>query len=139
MTQGYSSKETKLYYDSDGNGTWVAIAEVKRIAGPNPSKEQIDMTHLDSPGDYREFLASFKDGGQINLDCNFVPASHTDQFDDFNNDEVLDFKIVWATSNYQSTFSGYYQGYSNNAGVGEGLGFSLTIKITGEITLAAVS
>jgi hypothetical protein len=45
----------------------VAIAEITSISGPNLTRGTIDVTNLDSTNGYREFIAGFRDGGEVTL------------------------------------------------------------------------
>ena len=40
---------------------------------------RIDVTSLDSSGGYREFIASFRDAGEVTLNMNFTLASYDDR------------------------------------------------------------
>ena len=44
----------------DATGTWTKLAEVNSISGPSMTRDFIDVTSLDSPGDYREFVSGFR-------------------------------------------------------------------------------
>ena len=57
--------------------SWVAFAEVNSITPPNPTRETIDVTSLDSSDGYKEFIASIRDGGTVSLSMNFLVAGYT--------------------------------------------------------------
>lgn len=79
-TEARSAQNT---YIETGDGaspeTFTELAEVKSIGGPNESQEELDATHLRSTGGYREFVPSFKDGGEIPMVLNFIPGNTTQQ------------------------------------------------------------
>lgn len=55
----------------------VEIAEVTEIGGPSIESDVIDVTHLRSPDFFREKIAGIKDGGEVSLALNYVPADPT--------------------------------------------------------------
>lgn len=136
MSNALQSKGTKLQYDS-GSGDYVSVAEVTRITGPNPSKEQIDVTHLESTGAYREYIDSFKDGGEITAEVNFIPAAHEDILDDFNADTQRNWRIVWPDLQTQWLFAANVRSISPSASVGEKLSATITLKVSGAIAQGA--
>lgn len=138
MSDAISSKGTQIHYAPVGETTFTQVAEVKSISGPNMSKDQIEVTHLNSPGSYREYLDSFKDGGEVTLECNFEPTQHEAILTDFNSDTPRDFKIVWGSSGFQWTFMGFYKSVSSAAAVGDALKATIVIKVTGSVSQGAV-
>ena len=66
----------------NSSGTFLAIAEVGSITGPNLSRASIDVTSLDSTGGYREFIGSFRDGGELTFEMNFTRDGYIFMKDD---------------------------------------------------------
>lgn len=71
----------------------VAVAEVISISGPNVSRAHIDVTNLDSIDGYREFIAGFRDAGEVTLTMNFTFATWQDFKDDIDNDDAVAYSI----------------------------------------------
>lgn len=119
--------------------TFTTVAEVKTISGPSLSMETIDATHMESPSGYREWLPSFKDGGEVTFDLNFLPATaaQTGITTDFAARTKRNWKIVWPnTAGTTWSFSGYITGFTPSAAVGDILAASATIKVTGAVTIS---
>ncbi len=55
---------------------FVRIAEVNGFQGPSFSKEEVDITTLDSVGGFREFITTLKDAGQATMEMNFTRDSY---------------------------------------------------------------
>lgn len=142
-TKAISGKGTLLKM-GDGAGTEVftTIAEVKSIGGPSFASDTIDVTSHDSPGAYREFIASLIDPGELSFDINFVPtdATHnvsTGLLRDFQNRIRRNYKIVFPdTSATTWNLQGIVTAVQINAPTDDVLSASITIKITGQPTLA---
>lgn len=63
---------------SPGSPTTMSeIAEVTNIAGGGGTTEQIDFTHLRSPGRRREFKPSFIDSGTLSFTVQYIPTDAT--------------------------------------------------------------
>ena len=73
---------------------WVNIAEIKSISGPSMSRETFDVTSLDSTDGYREFKASFRDGGTVTLAMIFRRDTYDQMKDDFESDDLQQYEIV---------------------------------------------
>jgi predicted secreted protein len=67
-----------LALSTDGS-TWVTLAEVRNFNPPSANIELIDATNMDSPNRYREKVQGFIEGGEMNVEMNFIPGSTTDQ------------------------------------------------------------
>lgn len=72
----------------------VAIAEINSISGPNISRGHIDVTSFDSTSGYREFIAGFRDAGEITLSMNFTFATWQDFKDDIDQDASIEYSIT---------------------------------------------
>lgn len=120
----------------DGVDTWDAVAEVTVIGGPNPSCESIDVTSLDSTDGFREFIPSFKDGGEISLNLNFVKAEFDKFADNFSAQTNETFQIVFPdTGSTNFVLDGYVQDYNISTSPDDKIGLDITIKVSGAITI----
>jgi predicted secreted protein len=136
-TDATSSQDTYISVgDSASPNTFTEIAEVKSIGGPNEDSEELDATHLRSTGGYREFLQSFKDGGELPCNCNYLPGNATHQTIRtlFQSGATRGWKITYPDTSYV-TFDGYVKAVGSTAAVGAILEGSFTIRISGAVTL----
>ena len=124
-----SSQGTTLGYGA----TPTNIANISSIQGPNPSAEQIDVTALDSSGGYREFLQSFKDGGEVQFSMfmDGTDAGLQYLWTTFNAGTTVDWTITLADGSTLE-FDGYISAPPGvNASVGDALTCDCSIKVTG--------
>lgn len=105
-----------------------AIAEVNSISGPNLTRNTIDCTSLDSTGGYREFIAGFRDGGEVTLNMNFTMASWQDFKDDFDLDTSVAYSIVLGNTE-ENTFG--FDAFITSLG----LAVPMDDKVTSDVTL----
>jgi len=61
-----------------GNGAtppvYTVVAEVTALKGLKQSRDQIEATHLLSPGGYKEFIGGMKDFAALTAAINYVPG-----------------------------------------------------------------
>ena len=118
----------------DGASTYVAVAEVTSISVLDVSVDSIDVSSHDSAGQWREFVAGMKDGGELSMDINYDPSLHG---------------AIWsalgATRNHRITltdtgaatvsFSGFISGIKADAPYDDKLAATVSIKVDGAVTI----
>lgn len=138
MSDAMSSQGTYISTLVDGSSPaqWIELAEVTNIGGPRETSEELDVTHLRSPGAYREFIQSFKDGGELPLTLNFLPSNATQNAyrADFEADPqpVRTRRITWPDGG-TDTFSSFVKGVGRQAQVGQKLTLDITLRISGPV------
>lgn len=115
-----------------------AIAEINSIQGPDKSRGTIDVTSLDSTGGYREFIGSFRDGGQVVLEMNFSRDGYMDMNDDFEIETLVDYQIVLGdTGNTTFEFSGFVTNIGLAVPMDNKITAPVTIKISGQVEITS--
>jgi len=115
---------------------FTAIAEVLNITGPGLTRDFIDVTNLSSSGGYREFVASFRDGGEYTFTCNFVRAEYDLLLADFENDSAVNYQVVLPdTDTTTIQFTGLLTALPMTVPFDDKVTVDVTIKITGGITI----
>lgn len=137
MSDAMSSQGTYLETSLGGSPEmWSELAEVTSIGGPRETSEELDVTHLRSPGAYREFLQSFKDGGELPLSLNFLPSNGTQNAlradYEANPQPVRRRRIVWPDGG-TDTFQSFVKGVGRSAQVGQKLTLDITLRISGPV------
>jgi len=85
---------TKFRRYNPATSSWEPIAEINSISGPGMSRETIDVTNLDSEDGWREFITSFRDGGEVTLSMNFTRDTYETMFNDFMSDDRKNYEIL---------------------------------------------
>lgn len=120
------------------SGQYQPIAEINSIAGPDMSRETIDVTSLDSIGGYREFIGSFRDAGSVVLEMNFTLAGYSDMKDDYQLDSAVEYRITLPdVGNTQFDFSAWVMDLGMAVPLDDKVTASVTLKVTGEIILTS--
>ena len=116
-------------------------ANVRSITGPTQTLGQIDVTHLGTSGGYREFLASFRDGGECTFEMFYDPseATHKEAVGGLKHQFNLGTAIVWTLTLSNAaviTFTGIITGFEGPViSDNEAVTISVTIKISGAVTM----
>lgn len=137
-----SGTKLKKLAPSSGGGSDVTIAHLTSISGISASAETIDITALDSTGGYREFLASFKDGGEVSVSGFFdhEDAGQQALIAAFNDETKDSYAIEFPESvDAKWTFDAVVSAIETSAEVGNAVAFSATLKVSGKPILAALS
>lgn len=121
--------------------TFEVIANVTNIGGPARTRETIDVTAHDSPGQWMEFIGGLKDGGEISLDINYDPAELThDLDDDFDDDVARNYQVVilpGTEDEHTWALKGVMTELSDEFPYDDKMSRTMTIKVTGKPLLTA--
>ena len=116
----------------------VAVAEVNSITGPNATRNQIDVTSLDSTGGYKEYIGGFRDGGEVSLNMNFTKASYGQMQNDFEDDALQSYSVVLPdTSATTLTFDAFVQNLGFAIPTDDKVTADVTLKVSGPVVLTS--
>ena len=124
---------------SDSSGALFAtLAEVVSISGPNMSRSTIDVTSLDSTGGYKEFIASFRDAGEVSLELNFTRDTYLTLKTDFESSTRKAYQIVLSDTGATTfEFSGLVTALGMAVPMDDKVQATATVKISGQITVSS--
>jgi len=145
MSEAILGLKTQMQIEDSSNpGTFLTIAEVLSITALSLSTESVDVTNMDSPDKYMEFIPGLRDSGELSFDINYIfgnatHGSSTGILQDFENVEttVRNFKIIFPDVGATTwSFAGFVTGFTLNDPVDTAVTASITIKVTGKPTFA---
>jgi len=116
------------------SGVFTTIPEAGDVSFPGSTREEIDVTTQDSPGQTKEFLGGDIDFGEIAQDMNFVPTNAVHAVlvaDSLSASVVQEWQISYAAGTKTCSFSGYVKGYAITGPVNGVYKATLTIRCTG--------
>lgn len=143
MTSGISAFGTLLKI-GDGGGTEVftTIAEVRDISGPSLKLDTEEVTSHSSTAGWREYIGTLLDAGEVTFDINFIPTAATHSqtsglIKDLKNKTLRNFQLVFPNVGATTwAFAAYVTGFEPAEPVEGVLAASVTLKISGQPTLA---
>lgn len=137
----------KLGYTSllkRGNGaspeTFTTVAEVRGLSGFGVKRALRNVTNLDSAGGSLEYIAALKDGAEISLKVNFLPANPTQTpstglIGDADVDSAKNFKLQLPSGFGTFNFAAVNLGWQADEITPEAeITGTFTLKISGPIT-----
>lgn len=79
MTEARIGWGGKVYLSTDNTEANLALlAEVVDTTFPQDETDEVEATHLNSPGRRKEFISGLIDGGEVTINLNYIPGSATD-------------------------------------------------------------
>lgn len=107
----------------------AAIAEVLKISGPNQSADDVDASSMDSADSFKEFIPGFRDGGELNLELNYLKANVASFYAAL---AVADTFTLTFPCGSTWVFSGYLKSINQETPFDAKMTMSGTFKITGK-------
>lgn len=125
-----------------GPETFDVIAQVTSLGGPGLSLDTEDVTTHDSTGAWEEVVATVLRTGEVSLDIAYDPTHDTHDYAGTRglvrklHDKTLsNFKVTWP-GNVEWSFTAFVTAFEPSAPVDGALTAAVTLKITGQPTLA---
>lgn len=134
---GYGSR---LYLGSNAliTATFTELGEVTNISGPNYSTDSVDVTHMQSPDGFREFVCGLTDPGEVSFDFNYVPGNPTDEIlDELYDIDPVSRKRSWKITfpnGGQFIFQGFMTSWERTSPTEDKMTSSITVKVTARPT-----
>lgn len=132
---GYGAK-----FGIKGSGsTYVYVAEVTNITPPGMTRDTVDVTHLESPDKFKEYIAGLADTGEASITINYKPAVSDALMTAFLA-EKDDFRILFPGGTVALDFAGIVTGYEPGDLVApEEMTATFTVKASGKPVLTTVT
>ena len=119
----------------------TVLANLTSIDGISVSSDTIETTNLSTAGNYRTFVTSLKDAGEVSISGHFDFASHEILLTDFEASTADAYTIecpdMAATHGTQWTFSAVVTAFSTSVEMEDLIGFEATLKVSGQPSLVA--
>lgn len=123
--------------DAVGSGVYVELAEVFEVTPPEYTIDQVEVTHMQSPGRAKEFIPALSDNGTAQAQMNYIPGSATDtRIRELQaSGEVLSMKITYPNGS-TVTFPGSVESYNQAIPVGDRMTATAGFKVAGAVVVA---
>lgn len=113
----------------------LKIANLTSIGEIGVESEEIDATDLDSPDNYKEFIAGSKDAGEVSLAGNIKDEANVEKMLALAESQSIETWTVAYPSGATWVFSGFVKSFKDGEKTPDGLAtFSATIRISGKPT-----
>ena len=134
MSQATRTMGTTLTKTKSGSETEdLKIANLTSIGEIGVESEEIDATDLDSPNNYKEFIAGSKDAGEVSLAGNIKDETNVEKMLALAESQSLESWTVTYPSGATWAFTGFVKSFKDGEKTPDGLAtFSATIRISGK-------
>lgn len=130
-TMGTTLTKTK----SGNEDADLRIANLTSIGEIGVESEEIDATDLDSPDNYKEFIAGSKDAGEVALAGNIKDGANVEKMLALAESQSMEEWVVAYPSGAKWTFKGFVKSFKDGEKTPDGLAtFSATIRVSGKPT-----
>lgn len=111
----------------------LRIANLTSIGEIGVESEEIDSTDLDSPDNYKEFIAGSKDAGEVSLAGNIKDESNVEKMLALAESQSVEKWIVAYPSGAKWQFSAFVKSFKDGEKTTDGLAsFTATLRISGK-------
>ena len=146
QSQAFSPRGTQLLYQISGSVAYTPLAEIKQADFSGQKLDLADVTNFQS-GQFREYLATLLDSGDLTFKGNFIPsdASQAALLGFFNNASRVNYELILPINTTTGLpyghflFTGFVAGYEWSLPIDKEATISGKIKITNAITFIAGS
>lgn len=123
LTKGKSGSETED----------LKIANLTSIGEIGVESEEIDTTDLDSPNNYKEFIAGSKDAGEVSLAGNIKDESNVEKMLALAESQSVEEWTVTYPSGAKWEFKAFVKSFKDGEKTTDGLAtFTATLRISGK-------
>ena len=128
-TMGTTLTKTKSGQETED----LKIANLTSIGEIGVESEEIDATDLDSPDNYKEFIAGSKDAGEVSLAGNIKNEANVEKMLALAESQSMEEWVVEYPSGAKWTFNGFVKSFKDGEKTPDGLAtFSATIRVSGK-------
>jgi len=119
---------------------YVELAEIKSITPPSVEVDTVEVTHMQSPNRFREYISGLQDGGEASFEMNFIPGSTSDDriFELLNLGVGVSRRRACRISYPNGvtwSFNAEVTGYEPDVPFDDAMTATVTLKVTGTITV----
>ena len=124
--------------------TYTDIPECKGVAVPVVTTDYIDVTNLDSPNGFKEYIKGLKDAGEISVPAGYTSAGYTQQLADQNAADAIYYRVTLKPQPSQSTgdifeFQAFPTPELSAGDIGGVIDMNINLRLTGDVTWTAGS
>jgi predicted secreted protein len=111
---------------------WTKLSLIGDIEMPDEQVDEVDVTHMESPGRRKQFIAGLIDSGEVSIPMNYIPDSDSDVLLKSlkASGENVQIEITLTAAGAPETFVGFLKGYSRTAPVADKMTAAATFRLS---------
>ncbi|VVB52223.1 Uncharacterised protein [uncultured archaeon] len=134
-SQAFSPRGTQISFEQFVSVGFQLLAEIREINFTGSKYDLADVTHYQS-GNFREWLTTLADSGEVSFTGNYIPTDSSQQslLAFFNAGTLIAWKVQLPNSLGTITFNAYVQSLEHNLPIDKQATITGKLKITGQVT-----
>lgn len=131
----FSPRGTQISFQNGPSDTFHLLAEIREVNFTGSKYDLADVTHYQS-GNFREWLTTLADSGEVSFTGNYIPSDTSQQslLSFFNTGVLIAWKVTLPNSLGTITFNAYVQSLEHNLPIDKQATITGKLKITGAVT-----
>ncbi len=120
--------------DGGSPEAFTTLAEMRRIGGPNQTKDSVETTNHDSANFRKEYLPSWADAGTVDFEGNYLPGGATHQAweGDLEDTTNTNYEVIYSDSgSRKASFAAHMTAWSPDSPHDDKATVSGSLKLTG--------
>lgn len=119
---------------------YTDFLEVTEISFPNIQADDVEVTHMKSPGKFREYIAGFKEGGECAVTCNWIDDNATDiTIRTLHASGAMTPMRITTPRGVTYAFDGYIKGVERASPIDDRRTITATVKVASQVVVAVPS
>jgi len=121
--------------------TWnsVLISETNVVGDVDQTSDDIEVTHYTSDDGFKEFIQGLRDAGEVTIEGNFLSgdSGQASLLADYYTGVTRTGLITYPNTDASTwTFTAYVKSFAPSTPIGDKIGFTATVRITGKADFA---
>jgi hypothetical protein len=132
MADGMIGYGSKVRIGLGATPTWTELEFVGDLEMPDEQVDEIEVTHMQSPGRRKQFIAGLIDGGEVSVPMNYIEGSASDTVLQSikASGENVQIEITLTAAGTPEVFAGFLKGYSRTAPVNDKMMATATFRLS---------
>lgn len=101
---------------------------------PDEQIDEVEVTHMKSPGRRRQFIAGLIDSGEVSIPMNYIPGSATDtlckELKASGEEVIIGIKLTDDPDVDEEKFTGFLKGYGRSAPIDDKMTAEATFRLS---------
>ena len=141
-TPGYLSKfQYGNMPTASGSNSWTDFSQILSIKPPAISSKDIDISVMDSPSQFEQFIPGWANGGEVEVKVQFEKSQQATIYGNFR--KLLGYRIVFndavTTNGSNLAMDGYISKFQNEIDRENLVTADITVKISGKPVFTVAS
>jgi len=131
MADGKIGYGSKVRIGRGVTPTWTELAFIGDLEMPDEQIDEIEVTHMQSPGRRKQFIAGLTDGGEVSIPMNYIEGSATDTLLQAikASAENVQIEITLTADGTAETYAGFLKGYARTAPINDKMMATATFRL----------